>query len=119
MRFGGALPHYFDRRFDDMRSRVDQLEENLHATVAIDVETVSEISINMERLLERHTSDIREALTRPSGFDGRLPFAGVMSHLHPGARILHLGGSESGAASLLATLLTLMGFEVTVLPAAG
>ena len=112
---------YFDKRFQEAYDRIDDRMNELYSRVATEVETMSEMTIVMQRFLDvagaqvedavATIRDARASLERPSGSDVELTFAMVaVGRLPPGARILHVG-TGGGLPSTLQAL----GYDVAML----
>lgn len=126
---GRPVLGYFDRRFQDVYDRIDDRLEGLYGRVATDVETLSELSLGMQRfvdLAERQAEDVltrlREVLdaTRgPGGVVGasarrrveELFAIAAVGRLDVGARVLHVRAASSGDE--LALSLASLGYDVT------
>ncbi|MFN2607043.1 MAG: hypothetical protein ABR511_03970 [Acidimicrobiales bacterium] len=113
----GPLPRYLDRRFEDLHTHVDQIVGHLYARVAIDVETMSEISLGMQRLLEVNTGELRDVVGSVAALApgaGRLgPLGAALGRLAPGSRVLRLADVAGPGAGLSAAALASMGHRAT------
>lgn len=58
----GPLLSYFDRRFQDVYDRLDQRLDNLSARVATEVETISEMTLGMQRFVDSSNARISELI---------------------------------------------------------
>jgi hypothetical protein len=130
----GPLVAYFNNRFQELHDRIDDRMNTLYARVATEVETMSEMTLVMQRFVDVAGQEVEDLVTRmrelcdsldrqgatPDAIAG--PHASALesgfavasvARLPPGARILHVGG-ESGHAGLPAVL-TALGYEVSSL----
>jgi archaellum component FlaC len=58
----GPLLSYFDRRFQDVYDRLDERVDRLSARVATEVETISEMTLGMQRFVDTSTAQISELI---------------------------------------------------------
>ncbi|MDQ6797820.1 MAG: hypothetical protein M3011_07350 [Actinomycetota bacterium] len=128
----GPILGYVDRRLQDMYDRVDERLNILYDRVATEVETISELTLGMQRFVDvsagqidemlvgvRELVDSMERIVPSVGLAGaasagpapvEVAFAMAASaHLAPAARVLVGGAAGGGLAVSLASL----GFHVT------
>jgi len=128
----GPVLGYVDRRLQDLYDRVDERLNFLYDRVATEVETISELTLGMQRFVDvsagqidemlvgvRELVDSMERIVPSVGLAGaasagpapvEVAFAlAASAHLEPGARALVGGAAGGGLAVSLASL----GFHVT------
>jgi hypothetical protein len=112
----GPMLAYFDKRFQEAYDRIDDRMNELYSRVATEVETMSEMTIVMQRFLDRAGTRLEEAVAGLEDVsDVELAFAmAAVGRLHAGARILHVG-----AGRRLPATLTALGYDVSTTPAGG
>jgi hypothetical protein len=111
----GPMLAYFDKRFQDVYDRIDDRMNELYARVATEVETMSEMTLVMQRFVDvagARMEALADALqTRAGGTDAaglEAAFAlAAAGRLPAGARILSVG---DGA---LAATLAALGYDVS------
>lgn len=118
----GPLVAYFDKRFQDVYDRIDDRMNSLYGRVATEVETMSEITLVMQRFVDvsgDRVDDMIEDVRRLTESLGDSEAAALESafalvavgRLRPGARILHVASGRANAA--LPGVLRDLGYEVT------
>ncbi len=116
---------YFDKRFQEAYDRIDDRMNELYSRVATEVETMSEMTIVMQRFLdlagaqvEDAVAGIKEARASAAGdgpSDAELVFAvAAVGRMRSGARILHVGTDRGLPATLRA-----IGYDVSTLDLSG
>jgi hypothetical protein len=128
----GPVLGYVDRRLQDMYDRVDDRLNLLYDRVATEVETISELTLGMQRFVDVSAGQIDEMLVGVrelvASMERIVPSVGLAgaasagpapvevafalaasSHLSDGARVLVGGAAGGGLAVSLASL----GFQVT------
>lgn len=113
----GPILSYLDKRFQETYDRIDERMNELYSRVATEVETMSEMTIVMQRFLDVAGARMEEAMAgiaearRAGPSPVELAFAmAAVGRLGSGARILHVG-SDRGLHSTLHAL----GYEVSTL----
>lgn len=113
---------YFDKRFQDLHDHVDDRISKVEARVATEVETISELTLGMQRFVDTSVRQVGELVTvlRDLPVSGEtaamLSFAlAATRDLHDGAHVLVMGWP----GPTLAETLELLGHTVTRLDAAG
>ncbi|MGH9040070.1 MAG: hypothetical protein ACRDZ3_07555 [Acidimicrobiia bacterium] len=125
---------YFDKRFQEVYDRIDDRINGLYGRVATEVETISEMTLVMQRFVDIAGVQVDDVVTRMRELcdvlegKGAAPVSGAgpsaaalesayalasVGRLHPGARVLHVA-TEAGDAFLPATLAAL-GYDVSTL----
>ncbi len=111
---------YFDKRFQELHDHIDERIQRVEARVATEVETISELTLGMQRFVDTSVRQVGELVTVlrdlpvTSETAALLSFALAAGHdLPAGARALETGwpGPTLGAT------LTLLGVAVTRLDA--
>lgn len=111
----GPMLAYFDNRFQDVNERIDERMNELYARVATEVETMSEMTLVMQRFVDVAAArlealavslEARGSGTDPVALEEAFALAAV-GRLPAGARILYVGGG-----TLPATLAAL-GYDVS------
>jgi hypothetical protein len=112
----GPMLAYFDKRFQAVYDRIDDRMNELYARVATEVETMSEMTLVMQRFVDTASARM-EALAESieagggAGTDAAAVEAGfalaAVGRLAAGARILHVG--DPGLTATLAAL----GYDVS------
>jgi hypothetical protein len=117
----GPLVAYFDKRFQDVYDRIDDRMNSLYGRVATEVETMSEITLVMQRFVDVSGDRVEgmiDELRRLTEVLGDRDVAALESafalvsvgRLPTGARVLHVTGGRSGAE--LPGVLGDLGYEV-------
>ncbi len=106
----GPMLAYFDKRFQEAYDRIDDRMNELYGRVATEVETMSEMTIVMQRFLDRAGTRMEEAVAGLNDVsDVELAFAmAAVGRRRAGARILHVG-----AGRRLPATLTALGYDVS------
>jgi hypothetical protein len=127
----GPLVAYFDKRFQDVYDRIDDRMNELYGRVATEVETMSEITLVMQRFVDvsgDRVDDMIEEMRRLSASLGDREVAASLGdrdvtslesafalvcvgRLRPGARILYVASGR--ADTELPGALRDLGYEVT------
>lgn len=112
----GPMLAYFDKRFQEAYDRIDDRMNELYSRVATEVETMSEMTIVMQRFLDRAGARMEDAVAGLNEVsDVELAFAmAAVGRLGAGARVLCAGANRRVAATLGA-----LGYDVTVLDPSG
>jgi hypothetical protein len=136
--FAGPLLAYFDKRFQELNGRIDELNERaddrmnqLFGRVATEVETMSEITLVMQRFVDVSGDRVDDLVSRMRELcdtverQGQLPATGgdrdtgalesafavaAVGRLARGAHVLHV--TSPGGDPTLAAILTALGYEV-------
>ncbi len=64
--FAGPLLAYFDRRFQDVYDRLDERLDRLYDRVATEVETISEMTLGMQRFVDTSGQQIEDLIAEMS-----------------------------------------------------
>lgn len=101
---------YFDKRFQDLHDHLDDRIQKVEARVATEVETISELTLGMQRFVDSSVREVAELVTVLRDLSPRgetpalLSFALAASqHLPAGAQVLETGwpGPALGQTLLL------------------
>ena len=111
----GPMLAYFDKRFQDAYDRIDDRMNELYARVATEVETMSEMTLVMQRFVDTAAARMEALAESIEARGGGAELAAVeagfalaaVGRLPPGARILHVG--DPGLTATLAAL----GYDVS------
>ena len=118
----GPLVAYFDKRFQDVYNRIDDRMNELYGRVATEVETMSEITLVMQRFVDVSADRVDDMIGEVRRLSESLgdrdvavlesAFALVaVGRLRPGARVLHVAGGR--ADSQLPGALRDLGYDVS------
>jgi len=117
----GPLLGYFDNRFQDLNERIDDRMNELYARVATEVETMSEMTLVMQRFVDVAAArmealaasiEARGSGTDPVALEEAFAMAAV-GRLPAGARILYVGEGR------LPATLAALGYDVSTPDGAG
>ena len=113
---------YFDKRFQDLHDHLDDRIQRVEARVATEVETISELTLGMQRFVDSSVREVGDLVTALRSLPAPGETAALLAFALAAARDLPTGAHvvvTGWAGSTLGETLVLLDHSVVTLDAAG